>query len=363
MVLLAGGTARFDLHACLPMTFAMPPHPFGNTCWLALRVFAVVAFVVGVLARSDLASANDEGQAYRALIDQAVTEYRMGNWPEARSLFERAHQMEPSARTLRGMGLSAFEERNYAIAIQLLKEAVKDTRKPLTENQRKHANEVIDRALGYIAQYELDLAPSDANVLVDARAPVMVENTLLLDPGPHELVVSLPGHREERVSVRAQPNERLVLRIELVRQSEQAAETKVATARAKKPEEKAAPHAARRERRCRLAGWTVAGVGAAALVGSLALTLKARSVRDESGCQGHRCPNGRFDEYNHARALARASTGLVVGGGVALAVGASLLFWPIAKETKREALKATSSARLAPVFSPSFAGLTLDGAF
>lgn len=308
-------------------------------------------------AETPTASSTGNEESYRRLIDQAVSEFKHGNFPEAFSLFERAHGLQPSARTLRGMGLAKFEARNYVEAIQHLKSALRDERKPLTDQQRTHTQDLIQRSEGYIAQYELQLSPDGATVLVDARPPVIVDGTLLLDPGAHELTISVDGYEVETRNVRAQPNERLSLRIELDR---------TATAPgAEAEEEPASQGKGAREGlgRLRVSGLVVGGVGVASLATSLGLTLKARNLRDASGCEGNRCPDGGFAEYNRGVGFARASTAALVLGGAALATGITLLVWPQGggEDESPASEPAGASARLTPAISPWFSGVTLSG--
>src|SRR5690349_17885891 len=73
---------------------------------------------------------------YDATIESALNEYRLGNWDEATALFVRAHALRPSARTLRGMGLSEFENRKYVLALVHCSAALSDARNPLNTEQR-----------------------------------------------------------------------------------------------------------------------------------------------------------------------------------------------------------------------------------
>src|SRR5437763_10868 len=65
-----------------------------------------------VAAQSAAAQASAE-QNYDELIRQAVTEFSLGHWTEAKVFFARAHARNPNARTLRGLGLSCYEARSY----------------------------------------------------------------------------------------------------------------------------------------------------------------------------------------------------------------------------------------------------------
>ncbi len=336
--------------------------------WLGLAFIWLIGgtpcFDVGNLthssARAQEAIDEEDGSGapapsgYQKLIDQAVKEFQLGNYPEAFSLFERAHAVQPNARTLRGMGLSAFEERRYVVCIEKLRAALNETRKPLTTQQRAHTEDVLQRALGFVAQYTLELSPANAQVTVDAQPPTIVEGILLLDPGPHEIAISVEGHQETR-HVRARPNDNVTLRIKL-------------TARQAPVTEQPAPWFSRR----RKVGVAVASVGVAALATSLALTLKARSNRDEAGCEGGRCPDTSSREtYDRAVTLSRAATATVVVGGVASAAGLALVLWPgggveaagSVREQQSHASARPVQVRLSPELMPQYAGISAAGSW
>src|SRR6188508_389327 len=95
-----------------------------------LGCFAVLLTARLVLPGGASAQAADDA-AYRASVDEAVAEFSAGHWEEARTLFKRAHERQPNARTLRGMGMAAFEMRMYVTAIRELEAALRDARKPL----------------------------------------------------------------------------------------------------------------------------------------------------------------------------------------------------------------------------------------
>ncbi|HET6331831.1 MAG TPA: hypothetical protein VFG30_01395, partial [Polyangiales bacterium] len=84
-----------------------------------LKSYVIGIFaVLGVLALSapEAARAQNKGDGYSQVIQNAVVEFDAGNWAEARVLFEQAHTLRPSARTLRGMGMASFEIKEYVRA-------------------------------------------------------------------------------------------------------------------------------------------------------------------------------------------------------------------------------------------------------
>lgn len=178
------------------------------------RLLVIALWLVGTLAGSAGAQ-TDAG--YKAVLAEALAEYRAENWPEARALFGRAHALKPNARTLRGMGLTAYQERRYVLAADLLGKALVHPRKPLTPKQRTQAQRFIERARSFISTLGLRLEPGGAQLEVDGQPVSLAEDgTLLVDPGTHELVIRAPGHRQQVRRLRAEPGEEAELRITLV---------------------------------------------------------------------------------------------------------------------------------------------------
>ena len=116
---------------------------------------------------------------------------RAVNWAEARALFLKVHALSPSARSLRGLGITSFELRHYVQAIREFQEALADKRSPLTEVQRKEAQDIIARAQGFVGTVEVVLEPRGATLLVDMEETAARE--LLLDLGDYELRARAPG--------------------------------------------------------------------------------------------------------------------------------------------------------------------------
>jgi hypothetical protein len=160
----------------------------------------------------------DEGEspAYRKTIKDGVTEYEAHRFEEARSLFRRAHQISPSARTFRGMGMASFELRDYVSAIRNLSGALRDTRKPLSDEQRKHAQELMDRSSLFVDVYAIKVTPRNARVIVDGHAPeVEPDGSLLFAFGRHSIEISAPGMELQTMRIDVRGGERKTVNIAL----------------------------------------------------------------------------------------------------------------------------------------------------
>jgi hypothetical protein len=136
---------------------------------------------------------------YTATIREALAEFEDGHFPEARALFQRAHELQPSARTLRGLGISAFELREYEDATVRLEEALASTVKPLDGKLRSDTESLLHRTYGFVGRYVLGLEPHFAQLLVDgAETDVRAGQRLLLSIGRHQLEARAPAYESDR---------------------------------------------------------------------------------------------------------------------------------------------------------------------
>ena len=164
--------------------------------------------------RGEAVSSEGSG-AYRALIEEALREFDHGNWEEAGALFARAHAMEPNARTLRGMGLAAYEGRHYVESLQHLRAALADARRPLTASQRSDVERTIERAERYVGRVEFVLDPRSAEVKVNGRLAVLDDGVLIADAGTLDIEISAPGYLGvvRRIRVAPGATERVEVRL------------------------------------------------------------------------------------------------------------------------------------------------------
>jgi tetratricopeptide (TPR) repeat protein len=213
-VWLARGTARFDRLAvarapralCLVLFFGVLPAGFVS------------------VAAADAAEAT-----YRELVDEGLREYDSAHFEEARALFARAHALSPSARTLRGLALAAFELRRYVECIENSEAALASKVKPLTEEMRSELSQTLQRAQRFVARVELDAAPADAELRVDGMLhPGIASTQLVLELGEHVLELSKLGFGHERRVIHLNGGETVNVRIALAPSAELAAASIVA---------------------------------------------------------------------------------------------------------------------------------------
>lgn len=150
------------------------------------------------------------------MITEAVAEFNRGNWNEALVLFERAHVLVPSARTLRGLRLAEFEAHRYVSSVSHLSAALDDPRQPLTAEQREATVSVLTRARSYVARVALQLSPERARLQLNGQdVELPASGKLGLDPGSYELSLSAPGHVTRSVHLEARSGDNGVLALAL----------------------------------------------------------------------------------------------------------------------------------------------------
>jgi hypothetical protein len=168
-------------------------------------------------AQDTMAVDAKEDPKYRSTLKEALAEYDASHFEEARSLFRRAHEINPNARTLRSIGMASFELRDYVAAVHALSASLSETRKPLNAEQRTHVQGLLERSRMFVDVYTLKVLPADARMLIDGRAPEFeTDGTVLLGFGTHNLEASRSGYllRSIVVNVRGGERKELVVTME-----------------------------------------------------------------------------------------------------------------------------------------------------
>jgi len=117
---------------------------------------------LGVLSAS---APTAEAQNARNLTREALREFERGNFEEARALFLRAHELEPSARLERGAGMAAFEVRDYVEAHRLLQRALASDERPLTADQRAETEALLGRTQAFLGRFRFAVQPAESDFL------------------------------------------------------------------------------------------------------------------------------------------------------------------------------------------------------
>lgn len=157
-----------------------------------------------------------ESGEYQRAIRGALAEFEAGNFPEARALFVRAHELFPNARTYRGLGFVEFELRNYRDSVDLLESALSADIKPLEGDVRRSTEELLDRARDMIARVVLRVTPRIESLLVDGVPTALPEaDTLILAVGDHVLEARAAGFMPERRPLKIARGGELIVTMDL----------------------------------------------------------------------------------------------------------------------------------------------------
>jgi hypothetical protein len=254
-----------------------------NRIGAALVLLGVLALPLRTSAQTMVADAHGrESNAYRSAIATALQEFELGNYAEAREQFRVAHKLAPSARTLRGLGVTEYELRNYPESVRYLEQALASDEKPLDGAMRKHAEEVLYRAQGYVGVVSLEVKPEHADVTLNGQPIELSRGSLLLPVGDHVLEFAATGHATQRRSTTVNGRERQTIRVVLTAlvtapQSEPAAMTAD-----RRPSD---PPVYRR-------WWLWTSVGLVAVAGGVTTALLVRRSRDgDSEVRPTKSPN------------------------------------------------------------------------
>jgi tetratricopeptide (TPR) repeat protein len=158
----------------------------------------------------------DEPPGYKAAVEVAISEFDQGNFAEAKAQFQRAHALSPSARTLRGIGMSDFELRDYVSAIDNLKEALRSHERRLEGPLRQQTLELLQRAESYVGTVHLHVDPPSAVVVLDGfgvRTPP--DGLMRLGVGEHTIEVRASQHVTERRALKVSGQETIELTVAL----------------------------------------------------------------------------------------------------------------------------------------------------
>lgn len=155
-----------------------------------------------VTALAPVRAARAQEDEYRAIISEAVAEFDAFRFAEARTLFRRAHAIRPSARTLRGIGLSSFELRDYVEAYRTLSAALVDPRRPLAADQAEAVRGILARTRTFVGIYRISPRLDALDLRVDGdRATLEPDGTLILGLGRHTVTARPAERRESSVTV------------------------------------------------------------------------------------------------------------------------------------------------------------------
>jgi hypothetical protein len=236
-----------------------------------------------VRAQSSDASDPENDEEYKDIVSQAVGEYESQHWAKAIELFQKAHAIKPNARTLRGMGLAAFEESRYMDSVQWLTEALEHKEKPLTREMRADVKPVIARAREFVGFFELSNELANVTIEIDGHPAVIDKGTVKVDVGERHLVAKADGYETLEKTLHVISGDNGVLGIELEPSRATKSATRTGT---KSADDDGAKTAVSETSNSTAVPWVIIGAGSAAAVAGgvfIGLYVKDRNVVNNSG--------------------------------------------------------------------------------
>ena len=298
----------------LPMHNPFPSFPAVRGIAIALAAFSFAMFLptahaAGRGTEPPPAAEPADDPAYKKAIDEGLAEYDARRFEEARILFRRAHEISPNARTLRGIGMTSFELRDYVSAVHNLSAAVQDERKPLSSGKREHTLELLARSRMFVDVYILTVSPKNAQVLVDGNAPEYEsDGTLMFGFGSHTIEVKAPGMvpRTLPLDVRGGQRKELSVSLEPAPVAPTPGAPPVATATEPLPPTVSNGGAI---------AWLIAGGGAALLAGGAGYYLYTRQTQLDN-CHNP-APDLQCTNESSMKTWRNVALGMTIGAGVA----------------------------------------------
>jgi hypothetical protein len=238
------------------------------------------------------ARAEADEEAYRDLVRNALAEFDAKNWAESRALFRRAHAAQPSARTLRGLGMVAFEMQDYVEARAQLSAALRDPRKPLDGELRTTTETLLVRTRQLIGRARVTLEPASATLRFDGQRIDLPEGgELWMKAGGHVLIAEAVGHHTQRVEIDILGGEdmELEMKLEPAQLAREAAPPEAGSEKAVSESLSSAPDGAedRDEQALTEKWWFWAGAGALAVgIGAAVVLLASGDEPDEQVQKG-----------------------------------------------------------------------------
>jgi hypothetical protein len=179
--------------------------------WLLL-VLCVAWIFAPHLTRAD----DGDSPEYSEAVNLGVAEFEARNFIEARAHFVHAHTLRPNARTLRALGMVAFELKKYVESVDYLSQALASEERPLLGDQRQQAETLIARANGYVARLTLQVTPR-AELSVDGLVRHLPpDGSLRLEAGDHVLELKAAGYISDKRKLEIRGGEHETLRIALI---------------------------------------------------------------------------------------------------------------------------------------------------
>jgi len=322
---------------------------------------AVACLIVAIAAAPAVRADEADAASYDTEIATALERYAARDWAGARAAFERAHAHKPGARTLRGMGLSAYYGGDYVPAARCFEQALVENRYALSPEQRAEARDLLARSYHHIGQLRVRAEPEGAAIRLDGNSLESGEQVLLV-PGRYPLEVTFPGRAPRAQEIAIDAGQQLSLYIELPPAPAPAPSVPAPAAPASAPATISAPRSPPPSPPpARIAPWVAAGATVAAGASAAVFAILAE---EEFDAVQDRCRRAApCDAATRAELWADSpietyatlvNVSLIAAAAGALTTAALVLFVPSVADSRER-------ARL--VAQPTRSGLSLHATF
>lgn len=279
------------------------------------------------------AAAQTDAAAAEALFEQGKTLMKDGRVAEACLKFQESYRLDPGGGILINLAQCHEKQGKTATAWAEFKEALGLAIKAGRSDREQFARERIAQLEKSLSRLLIEIPPETRTQGLEIRrgGALLGEGSwgeaLPVDPGPHQISASAPGHQPHSYPVVVEPGQRVVVKIAPLQPlpaptSSATSSTSAPAAPTAPPPRTAAPPSNRRT-----AGLIIGAVGVASLwVGGIfgVRAIQKRSASD-TDCPGGACNARGWEAYEQAQSAARyANVGLALG-----VVGAGLGTWLI----------------------------------
>jgi hypothetical protein len=160
----------------------------------ALLALLLCTLAPPALAQSETEPANVDEDAGRQLAGEAMGHYKEGELAEAIEVFNRAREVYPTGQVLRMTGYTLLALDRWIEAANAIEAALKTQYKPLMPRDAEHAEDQLKKAMSHVGVVSVTSSVDGAMVAVDGGPSRVVPARILLEPGPHQFVVTARRH-------------------------------------------------------------------------------------------------------------------------------------------------------------------------
>ncbi len=140
-------------------------------------------------------------------VERAVGLINDGQYAEARGVLQAAVRAQPTPWRLYNLGITLRALGSYREAAEVLSRYVEHPEPNADARRIGAVREEVARLRGSLAVLRLNLRPDAVEVRIDGRPAELEGTELHLDPGPHVMQLSAPGHVTDSREIELRPGD------------------------------------------------------------------------------------------------------------------------------------------------------------